>query len=268
MSLRELNSSLNRRGPAPWRLSDKLRIVKPLEGSLTLHHWQRLAVPHLGTALEERSGIAVRGSISGNRNSSGLVLDEVGYCEREEVEPHISMDSRLPLDDTRTLHTVTNSTILHPEDQKQFDTTGLVASSTSAGGPRMSSGFGALKGEQSYSRSASRAGALSVANDSRWSGSRQSLFFTDEDTGSLAGSAVNSIMSDISSIYVRKRGLGGGLGGLGSLGGGSGWADLGLARVLTERQISGRMTASTLSLVSKTLQMSLFGMHSITLIAH
>ncbi len=46
-----------------WRLPDKLRVVKPLEGSLTLHHWQRLAMPHLGNALDEgTAGIAVKGA--------------------------------------------------------------------------------------------------------------------------------------------------------------------------------------------------------------
>ena len=34
------------------RLPEKLRIVKPLEGSLTLHQWSRLATPHLGGVLE------------------------------------------------------------------------------------------------------------------------------------------------------------------------------------------------------------------------
>merc|ERR1719471_1626877 len=38
------SSSLSYRGR---RLPDKLRIVKPIEGSLTLHNWSRLATPHL-----------------------------------------------------------------------------------------------------------------------------------------------------------------------------------------------------------------------------
>ena len=44
------------------RLPDKLRIVKPLEGSLTLHNWSRLATPHLGGVLEERCGVAIKGN--------------------------------------------------------------------------------------------------------------------------------------------------------------------------------------------------------------
>ena len=44
------------------RLPDKLRIVKPIEGSLTLHNWSRLATPHLGGVLEERCGVAIKGN--------------------------------------------------------------------------------------------------------------------------------------------------------------------------------------------------------------
>ena len=54
---RNTNSSLSER---MHRLPDKLRIVKPLEGSLTLHHWTRLATPHLGGVLEERLGVAIK----------------------------------------------------------------------------------------------------------------------------------------------------------------------------------------------------------------
>ena len=31
-----------------------------MEGSATLHHWSRLATPHLGTLLEERPGVTTR----------------------------------------------------------------------------------------------------------------------------------------------------------------------------------------------------------------
>ena len=44
------------------RLPDKLRIVKPIEGSLTLHNWSRLATPPLGGVLEERCGVAIKGN--------------------------------------------------------------------------------------------------------------------------------------------------------------------------------------------------------------
>ena len=49
-----------------WKLPDKLRIIKPLEGSLTLHQWQRLAKPSLEGIFEERKGIVMRGSRANN----------------------------------------------------------------------------------------------------------------------------------------------------------------------------------------------------------
>ena len=48
---------------AGWKkIPDKLRIIKPLEGSITLNHWQELAKPSLNGVFEERSaGIVMRG---------------------------------------------------------------------------------------------------------------------------------------------------------------------------------------------------------------
>lgn len=43
------------------RLPEKLQLVKPLEGSQTLHHWKRLATPHLAGILEHRPGIQNKG---------------------------------------------------------------------------------------------------------------------------------------------------------------------------------------------------------------
>uniref|UniRef100_A0A8C3MKR3 Uncharacterized protein n=1 Tax=Geospiza parvula TaxID=87175 RepID=A0A8C3MKR3_GEOPR len=39
---------------------DKLQIVKPLEGSVTLHHWQQLAQPNLGGILVPRPGVLTK----------------------------------------------------------------------------------------------------------------------------------------------------------------------------------------------------------------
>uniref|UniRef100_A0A4W3JRB6 Trafficking kinesin-binding protein 1-like n=1 Tax=Callorhinchus milii TaxID=7868 RepID=A0A4W3JRB6_CALMI len=41
-------------------LPEKLKIVKPLEGSVTLHHWQQLAQPHFGGLLESRPGVLTK----------------------------------------------------------------------------------------------------------------------------------------------------------------------------------------------------------------
>ena len=43
-----------------WHMPQKLQIVKPIEGSQTLHQWSRLATPHLGGLLEEREGVAIK----------------------------------------------------------------------------------------------------------------------------------------------------------------------------------------------------------------
>ena len=53
---------------AGWKkIPDKLRIIKPLEGSITLNHWQNLAKPSLNGVFEERSaGIVMRGSKTTN----------------------------------------------------------------------------------------------------------------------------------------------------------------------------------------------------------
>ncbi|XP_055494338.1 trafficking kinesin-binding protein 2 [Leucoraja erinacea] len=42
-------------------LPEKLQIVKPIEGSMTLHQWQQLAQPNLGTILAERPGVLTKG---------------------------------------------------------------------------------------------------------------------------------------------------------------------------------------------------------------
>ncbi|XP_015265949.1 PREDICTED: trafficking kinesin-binding protein 1 isoform X1 [Gekko japonicus] len=55
-------------------LPEKLQIVKPLEGSATLHHWQQLAQPHLGGILDPRPGVVTKGF-----RTLDLDVDEV-YC--------------------------------------------------------------------------------------------------------------------------------------------------------------------------------------------
>ncbi|XP_053452805.1 trafficking kinesin-binding protein 2 isoform X2 [Nycticebus coucang] len=42
-------------------MPEKLQIVKPLEGSQTLHHWQQLAQPNLGTIFDPRPGVITKG---------------------------------------------------------------------------------------------------------------------------------------------------------------------------------------------------------------
>lgn len=120
---------------AGWKLPDKLRIVKPLEGSLTLHNWQRLAVPHLGNILEERSGIVVKGrKLSPPDN---FALSDLENQPLETLEEHLVIT--LQADDTKTFQTFTDSTVLHPDDKLPPT---LMTSSYNQ--MQMSSGFGDL----------------------------------------------------------------------------------------------------------------------------
>ncbi|XP_052002310.1 trafficking kinesin-binding protein 1-like isoform X2 [Xyrauchen texanus] len=64
-------------------LPDKLQIVKPLEGSATLHAWQQLAQPHLGGLLDTRPGVVTKGF-----RPLELDLEEVyQFNDLEEDEP-------------------------------------------------------------------------------------------------------------------------------------------------------------------------------------
>uniref|UniRef100_A0A8C2ITP6 Trafficking kinesin-binding protein 1-like n=1 Tax=Cyprinus carpio TaxID=7962 RepID=A0A8C2ITP6_CYPCA len=61
-------------------LPDKLQIVKPLEGSATLQHWQQLAQPNLGGILDARPGVVPKGF-----RPLELELEEVyQYADYEE----------------------------------------------------------------------------------------------------------------------------------------------------------------------------------------
>ncbi|XP_064806182.1 trafficking kinesin-binding protein 1-like isoform X2 [Oncorhynchus masou masou] len=54
-----LHSSAGSGGSRSY-LPDRLQIVKPLEGSVTLHHWQQLAKPNLGGILQPRPGVLTK----------------------------------------------------------------------------------------------------------------------------------------------------------------------------------------------------------------
>ncbi|XP_056618049.1 trafficking kinesin-binding protein 1 isoform X1 [Triplophysa dalaica] len=64
-------------------LPEKLQIVKPLEGSATLHAWQQLAQPHLGGILDTRPGVVTKGF-----RPLDLDLQEVfQFTDLEEDDP-------------------------------------------------------------------------------------------------------------------------------------------------------------------------------------
>ncbi|KAK3856466.1 hypothetical protein Pcinc_037216 [Petrolisthes cinctipes] len=94
-----------------WKLPQKLQIVKPIEGSLTLHQWSRLATPHLGGLLEEREGVAIKGGTGTDLNLEVYSMSDLEEDEPEDENPGKQFMS------TSGIFTLTNSTILHPDDQ-------------------------------------------------------------------------------------------------------------------------------------------------------
>ncbi|XP_059363408.1 trafficking kinesin-binding protein 1-like isoform X3 [Carassius carassius] len=64
-------------------LPEKLQIVKPLEGSATLHAWQQLAQPHLGGILDMRPGVVTKGFRTLELDLEGVYQ----FTDLEEDEP-------------------------------------------------------------------------------------------------------------------------------------------------------------------------------------
>ncbi|XP_015433949.1 PREDICTED: trafficking kinesin-binding protein milt isoform X1 [Dufourea novaeangliae] len=93
-----------------WRLPEKLQIVKPIEGSQTLHQWTQLATPTLGGLLEERPGVMTRGG----RGLEDLGLVTFTLSDLEEDEEYTNPGKLFQ--DTGSVYTYTNSTVLHPDD--------------------------------------------------------------------------------------------------------------------------------------------------------
>lgn len=64
-------------------MPEKLQIVKPMEGSMALHHWQRLATPHIAGMLESRPGVVVKGfrEIDTKRDSFLDEIEDDGYIQ-------------------------------------------------------------------------------------------------------------------------------------------------------------------------------------------
>ncbi|KAM9828931.1 trafficking kinesin-binding protein 2 isoform 2-T2 [Syngnathus typhle] len=69
-------------------LPEKLQIVKPMEGSLTLHHWQQLAKPHLATILDPHPGVVTKGFRPLAQDAvyrlNDMEEDEAGEAHRDE----------------------------------------------------------------------------------------------------------------------------------------------------------------------------------------
>ncbi|CAG9761135.1 unnamed protein product [Ceutorhynchus assimilis] len=93
-----------------WKLPEKLQIVKPMEGSQTLHHWSQLAQPTFGGLLEERPGVKIRGG----KELEEMGLESYGLSDLEEDEEYTNPGKLF--DSSLHTFTYTNSTVMHPDD--------------------------------------------------------------------------------------------------------------------------------------------------------
>ncbi|XP_036886379.1 trafficking kinesin-binding protein 1 isoform X8 [Sturnira hondurensis] len=109
-------------------LPEKLQIVKPLEGSATLHHWQRLAQPHLGGILDPRPGVVTKGF-----RTLDVDLDEV-YCLNDFEEDDTAHHPGKCMSQTNSTFTFTTCRILHPSDELTRVTPSLNSAPTPACG--------------------------------------------------------------------------------------------------------------------------------------
>lgn len=119
------SSGLSSLSSSHWRLPKKLEIIKPMEGSQTLHHWNRLATPTLGGLLDERPGVTIRG---------GRGLDELGLhlYSLSDVEEDADENPVKQYQTYNSIYTYTNSTVMHPDDGTMSVTSSLPQSQMSS----------------------------------------------------------------------------------------------------------------------------------------
>ncbi|XP_029286531.1 trafficking kinesin-binding protein 1 [Cottoperca gobio] len=100
-------------------LPDRLQIVKPLEGSVTLHQWQQLAKPNLGGILHPRPGVLTKDF----RELEVDIQHVYSLNDLEEDEPDLSQlsgahgmasPSGPNLPQTSPKHTITTCQVLQP----------------------------------------------------------------------------------------------------------------------------------------------------------
>lgn len=148
-------------------LPEKLQIVKPLEGSQTLHQWQQLAQPNLGTILDPRPGVMTKGFKPLPEDAEYRLCDleedekedededEEGITfqvqERKEEVPQPTLSIFLPpisvsstpssatnpgkcLGSTNSTFTFTTCRILHPSDITQVTPSSMYTPSSFGSG--------------------------------------------------------------------------------------------------------------------------------------
>ena len=124
-----------------YRLPAKLRIVKPLEGSVTLRQWQQLATPNIGGIFESRPGVQIKGE-----RKLDLEEEQHNLSDLEEDDDYNIYPVLNGPEESWTINTYTNSMVRHPschlsdDDQIDSDLESLTDSSTPlVSTPRMSS---------------------------------------------------------------------------------------------------------------------------------
>ncbi|XP_017572128.1 trafficking kinesin-binding protein 1 isoform X1 [Pygocentrus nattereri] len=122
-------------------LPERLQIVKPLEGSVTLHHWQQLAKPNLGGILHPRPGILTKDfreldvDLQHVYSLHDLEEDEPDMSKLPNPNLHTMVNSPGPnIPHTYPTHTITNCQALHPSLLLSSFSTGLHSHSLSACG--------------------------------------------------------------------------------------------------------------------------------------
>ncbi|GCC19276.1 hypothetical protein chiPu_0021798, partial [Chiloscyllium punctatum] len=145
---------------------DKLKIVKPLEGSVTLYQWQQLAQPNLGGILQPRPGVLTKdfrqldidtgevynlNDFEEDETDRPLFQELITSPKETQSEPTVTeyqSSNRLP--DTHSTYTITTCRIMHPSDELTTMTLSLhhtpTPSCASAGKLRSISSDGNLAG--------------------------------------------------------------------------------------------------------------------------
>ncbi|XP_029428505.1 huntingtin-associated protein 1 [Rhinatrema bivittatum] len=112
-------------------LPDKLQIIKPLEGSVTLHHWQQLAKPNLGGILDLRPGVLTKdfrkldaddGKVYNLNDLEEDDLDPISFqtvatSSPSKVKENNASCSMNNLPQTPSTNTVTTCHILRPANE-------------------------------------------------------------------------------------------------------------------------------------------------------
>lgn len=118
-------STLSNTSTTRWQMPKKLEIVKPLEGSVTLNQWKGLATPTFYGLLQDNVHVKVRGER--NLEELGVQMYSLSDLEEDiEDNPGKNFGSSL------CIYTLTNSTVMHPDDTTSSITFSLPPSQVSS----------------------------------------------------------------------------------------------------------------------------------------